>query len=148
MRKIVLAADHGGFKLKEEIKTYLKDFKDLEVTDLGTNSEESVDYPNYGVKAGKAVASGQADVGIIFCGTGIGISIAANKVRGIRAANCVTPFMAEMSRKHNNANILALGGRIVDLKTAQEIVKTFLETPFEGGRHERRVLQITQSEAR
>jgi len=147
MRKIVLAADHGGFKLKEEIKTYLKEFKDLEVTDLGTNSEESVDYPNYGVKAGKAVASGQAEAGIIFCGTGIGISIAANKVKGIRAANCVTPFMAEMSRKHNNANILALGGRIVDLKTAQEIVKLFLETPFEGGRHEKRVMQITQSEA-
>jgi ribose 5-phosphate isomerase B len=142
METIALGADHGGYELKEHVKAYLAQRKDITVVDYGTDSAESVDYPEYGKKVAEIVASKKADRGIIVCGTGIGISIAANKVKGIRAANCVTPFMAEMSRKHNNANILALGGRILTKDQALEIVKIWLDTPFEGGRHERRVAQL------
>ncbi|MDR1114387.1 MAG: ribose 5-phosphate isomerase B [Candidatus Margulisbacteria bacterium] len=142
MTKLVLAADHGGFELKEIIKNFLVELGGYAVTDLGTNSTESVDYPEYGRKAAAAVASGQAERGIIFCGTGIGISIAANKIAGIRAANCTSEYLAEMSRRHNDANILALGGRLVEPELAKKIVKIWLDTPFDGGRHERRVKQI------
>ena len=144
MEKLVLAADHGGYELKEIIKNFILDLGGYEVLDLGTHSAESVDYPAYGRQAAEAVAGRQADRGIIFCGTGIGISIAANKLKGIRAANCTDEFMAEMSRRHNNANILALGGRIVDPEIAKKIVKVWLTTPFEGGRHEKRVSQLEQ----
>ncbi|GBR73549.1 ribose 5-phosphate isomerase B [Candidatus Termititenax aidoneus] len=142
MTKLVLAADHGGFELKEIIKKFLAELGGYAVKDIGAYSAESVDYPEYGHKAAAAVASGQAERGIIFCGTGIGISIAANKTAGIRAANCVSEYMAEMSRSHNDANILALGGRIVEPELAKKIVKIWLDTPFAGGRHERRVKQI------
>lgn len=136
--KVALAGDHGGFDLKEHIKEYLRD-KGYEILDLGTNSQESCDYPNYGRACGEAVKNGEADKGIVFCGTGIGISIAANKVKGIRCALCTSAFMAELSRKHNDANILALGGRILDKDMAIAIVDTWLTTEFEGGRHQRRV---------
>jgi len=142
MRTIVLAADHGGFKLKEIIKEFLQQDKNIKIFDLGTYSEESVDYPVFAEKAARTVASGQADQGIVFCGTGIGITIAANKIKGIRAANCTTIEMAEMSRRHNNANILGLGGRILDPELAKKIVMTWLTTPFEGDRHQRRIDQI------
>ena len=136
--KIALAADHGGFELKEKVKEYLQQ-KGYDVLDLGTHIEESVDYPNYGKACGEAVMRGDAERGIVFCGTGIGISIAANKVKGIRCALCTSLFMAEMSRKHNNANMLALGGRVLEPKLALDIVDVWLTTEFEGGRHQRRV---------
>ena len=140
--KIALAADHGGFELKEIIKEYLT--ADYELIDLGTYNEDSVNYPDYGIKAGEAVASKQADCGIIFCGTGIGISIAANKVPGIRAALCHCVEYAKLSRQHNNANILALGGRFLAPAEAKEIVKAWLNTEFAGGRHQTRINIITE----
>ena len=135
---IAIASDHGGFALKEIVVTYLTEQK-YEVLDLGTDSEESVDYPIYGRACAEAVASGKADKGIVICGTGIGICIAANKVHGIRCAVATSPFMAEMSRKHNDANILALGGRILEPAEALDIVDAFLGNEFEGGRHQRRI---------
>jgi ribose 5-phosphate isomerase B len=146
METIALGADHGGYQLKEIVKKYLSEQKDISILDLGTHSEASVDYPEYGAAVAKAIASGKAQRGIVVCGTGIGISIAANKIKGIRAANCTSPFMAEMSRRHNNANVLALGERISTKEQALEIVKVWLDTPFEGGRHERRVKQISDLE--
>ena len=136
--KIAIASDHGGYQLKEEVKKYLED-RGIEILDLGTNSEESVDYPEYGHACGEAVASGKADRGIVCCGTGIGISIAANKVKGVRCALCTAVNMAVMTRKHNDANMLAMGGRTTDTKTALEITAAWLDTEFEGGRHQRRV---------
>ncbi len=136
--KIAIASDHGGYELKENIKKYLEG-KNIEVLDLGTDSEESVDYPVYGKACGEAVASGKADRGIVCCGTGIGISIAANKVDGIRCALCTDVHMAEMTRKHNDANMLALGGRTTELQMALDITEAWLVTEFEGGRHKRRV---------
>ena len=140
--KIAIACDHGGFELKEAVKAYLESRGDVEVTDLGTNSTESVDYPKYGKACAEAVASGEADRGIVCCGTGIGISIAANKVKGIRCGLCTNVEMAELTRKHNNANMLAMGGRIIDEETGLAITKAFLDTEFEGGRHQRRIDQI------
>ena len=136
--KIAVAGDHGGFVLKEKIAAYLEE-AGYEVENLGTYSEDSVDYPEYGKKCAEAVVSGQADRGIVVCGTGIGISIAANKVHGARCALCTSVHMAEMTRRHNDANMLALGGRTTEEGLALEIVKTWLETEFEGGRHQRRV---------
>ncbi len=140
--KIALASDHGGFKLKNQLRDFLKEYGEIEILDLGTDSEESVDYPAFGKECGKTVVSGKADLGIVVCGTGIGISIAANKVDGIRCALCTSVEMAEMSKKHNNANILALGGRTTDFDLAKKIVVAWLETEFEGGRHQRRVEQL------
>ena len=140
--KIAVASDHGGFKLKEEVKAHLLE-RGLEVLDLGTNSEDSVDYPAYGKACGEAVVSGQADVGIVVCGTGIGISIAANKVKGIRCALCGDVFSAKATKEHNNANILAMGARVTGPGLALEIVKAFLETSFSNDeRHIRRINQI------
>ncbi|MGL4483572.1 MAG: ribose 5-phosphate isomerase B [Anaerovoracaceae bacterium] len=136
--KIAIAADHGGYKLKQDVIKTLE-MSGHEVLDQGTDSEESVDYPIYGEKCARAVASGEADRGIVICGTGIGISIAANKIKGIRCALCTDAFMAEMSRAHNNANILALGARVIKKYKALAIVKIWLNTEFEGGRHRRRV---------
>ena len=135
---IAIASDHGGFALKKIIREFLAERKDVKVVDLGTSSEESVDYPIYGKACAEAVASGKADRGIVICGTGIGISIAANKVKGIRCGLCTSVEMAELTRKHNNANILALGGRTTEPDLALDIVKAFLDTEFEGGRHKRR----------
>lgn len=136
--KIAVAADHGGYKLKEKVKEHLLE-RGIEVEDLGTHSEESVDYPIYGKLCGEVVASGQADLGVVVCGTGIGISIAANKVHGIRCGLCTSVEMAHLTKQHNNANILALGGRTTGEELAMEIVDEWLDTQYEGGRHQRRV---------
>ncbi len=135
---IAIASDHGGYQLKETVKEYLRTRNDIQIVDLGTDSEESVDYPIYGKACAEAVASGKADRGIVCCGTGIGISIAANKVKGIRCGLCTSVEMAELTRKHNNANMLAMGGRTTDPDLALEITKAWLDTEFEGGRHKRR----------
>jgi len=139
--KIALGADHGGFELKEKVKTYLIK-KGYEVLDLGTNSTDSVDYPEFGHTVGHAVVDKKAEFGIVVCGTGIGISIAANKVPGVRAALCTNTTMARLTREHNNANILAMGGRIVGDVLALEMVDIFLTTEFQGGRHENRINKI------
>ena len=136
--KIAVASDHGGFALKETVKKHLLE-RDIEVLDLGTDSEDSVDYPKYGQLCGQTVVSGQADLGIVICGTGIGISIAANKVHKIRCGLCTSVEMARLTKQHNNANVLALGGRTTEPELALEIVDTWLDTEFEGGRHQRRV---------
>lgn len=136
--KIAVASDHGGFALKEHVKKHLAE-RNFEVEDLGTYSEESVDYPAYGKACGEAVVSGKADLGIVVCGTGIGISMAANKVKGVRCGLCTSVEMAHLTKQHNNANILALGGRTTDPELAVKIVDEWLDTEFEGGRHQRRV---------
>lgn len=141
--KIAVASDHGGFALKEEVKKHLME-RGIEVLDLGTHSEESVDYPVYGRACGEAVASGKADLGVVVCGTGIGISIAANKVKGIRCGLCTSVEMARLTKQHNNANILALGGRTTEKGLAMEIVDAWLDTEFEGGRHLRRTDMLDQ----
>jgi ribose 5-phosphate isomerase B len=140
---IALASDHGGFALKESIKTYL-DKVGAEYKDFGTKNEESVDYAEFGYLAAKAVSDGECGRALLFCGTGIGIGITANKVKGIRCAICSDTFSAEYSRAHNDANALALGGRVLGPGLAEEIVKIWLATPFEGGRHARRVDKIMQ----
>ena len=140
-KKIYIASDHAGFALKEEVKQYLED-KNFEIEDLGTNSKESVDYPNYAFKLGEKVVGDQSSLGILICGTGIGMSMAANKVKDIRAAHCTSEKEAEMTKKHNNANVLCLGERIIDYDLAVKIVDRFLESEFEGGRHEGRVKKI------
>lgn len=140
---IAIASDHGGFALKEKVKAFLRE-RGVKFVDLGTDSEDSVDYPVYGRACAEAVAGGKADRGIVVCGTGIGISIAANKVKGIRCGLCTSVEMAEMSRRHNNANMLALGGRTTGPDLALEIVSSWLDTEFEGGRHERRTEMLDE----
>lgn len=143
--KIAIGADHGGICLKEAINKYFEE-KGIEYTDFGCYSEESVDYAIYAKKVADAVASGEYDKGILCCGTGIGISIAANKVKGIRAAVVTNEFCAEMTRRHNDANILAMGGRVITPEQAVKFTDIFLNTEFEGGRHERRIAQIAAIE--
>lgn len=143
--KIALGSDHGGYELKEHIKKYL-DEKNIEYVDFGTYSYESVDYPEFAHKAAIAVVNGECDRGIVCCGTGIGISISANKVPGIRCALCSDCYSAKMSREHNNANMLALGGRVLGRDLAIEIVDIWLNTEFQGGRHERRINKIADIE--
>ncbi len=138
--KIALGSDHAGFELKEKIKKELEN--KYKIIDLGTDSKTSVDYPDFGEKVARAILDKEADFGIIICGTGIGISIAANRHKGIRAAVCHNEETAKLAREHNNANILALGARIVDEDTALKCVKKFLETDFEGGRHSNRVAKL------
>lgn len=142
---IVLGSDHGGYQLKEAVKKYLEE-NSIEYKDYGCYNEDSVDYAPYASKVARDVAEGRAEKGILCCGTGIGISIAANKVKGIRAAVCTNEFSAEATRSHNDANILAMGGRVIDTEMAVKLTKIFLETPFEGGRHERRIGQIAAIE--
>ena len=143
--KISVGADHAAFSVKQEIIVYLKD-KGLEVQDLGTHSENSVDYPLFGQKVAQSILSGSSDKGIIICGTGIGISIAANRFKNIRAALCTTKIHAEMARKHNDSNVLALGARVTDIKTIKDIVDVRLNTTFEGGRHQNRLELIDEIE--
>ena len=142
---IAIASDHGGYHLKEHIKAYLA-AKGITCQDFGTDSTESCDYPIFGKAAAEAVASGQCEKGIVICTTGIGISITANKVKGIRCALCADSLSAEMTRRHNNANMLAMGAGIVGPNLADRIVDTFLNTEFEGGRHQRRVDLISAME--
>ena len=139
---VAIACDHAGFDLKEKLKKYLSEKLLLEVTDLGTYSLDSVDYPNFGHKVGVEVSNGSADKGIVSWGRGIGISIAANKVKGIRAALCTSVEHAELSRKHNDANVLALGARLTSLETIYKITDTWLDTSFEQGRHLDRIKLI------
>lgn len=144
---IALGCDHGGFALMQEIKAHLEELG-LEYKDFGTYSAESCDYPVFGEAAARAVASGECDRGILVCGTGIGISMAANKIKGIRAALCSDCFSAEMTRRHNDANMLALGARVLGGGLALKIVDTFLTTGFDGGRHQRRIDLISDIENR
>jgi ribose 5-phosphate isomerase B len=141
MMTISMGADHAGFAYKESIKAVLVEHGHV-ILDVGTDSEASVDYPDFGIAAARLVAGGEADFGVIVCGTGIGISIAANKVDSIRAANATSEEMARLARAHNNANMIAVGSRITSLEDALRIVHTFLATEFEGGRHEQRVAKI------
>ena len=143
--KIVLANDHSAVDMKKEILAHLEE-KGYQVIDIGTNSPESCDYPVFGERAGKMVASGEADLGILICGTGVGISLAANKVKGIRAAACSDYFSAKYTRAHNDANCLCLGARVVGSGLAEELVDVFLHTEFEGGRHQTRIDQIADIE--
>ena len=142
---ISVACDHGGFALKERILEYLGSL-DCQITDFGCYNTDSVDYPDFAFPAAEAVSQGKADFGILICTTGIGVSICANKVRGIRCALCTSVFQAEMTRRHNNANILALGAKTISAEEAEQIVSAFLHTEFEGGRHGRRVDKITRYE--
>ena len=141
--KIAIGCDHGGFELKEAVRGYLEE-RQIPYEDFGAYNTDSVDYAPIAAKAARAVAAGQADFGVLVCSTGIGISMAANKVKGIRAALCTNEFCAEMTRRHNNANILCMGGKVID--KAVKLVDIFLHTEFEGGRHQRRIDQIAQIE--
>lgn len=142
---IAIGSDHAGYALKMHILKYLQD-KGYDIRDYGCYSEESVNYALYGEKVAKAVASGEAEKGIVICGTGIGISLAANKVRGIRCALCHEEYSAEMTRRHNDANMLAMGGRVTGPALAEAITDVFLNTEFEGGRHQARIDEITRIE--
>lgn len=142
---IAIGCDHGGYEIKNAVIAYLKE-QGMEYTDFGCYSTESVDYPLFAYKVATAVAKGEAKLGILCCGTGIGISMAANKVKGVRAAVCSDAFCAEMTRRHNNANILCMGGRVIDCEKAVQLADIFLHTAFEGGRHEKRVQMITDIE--
>ena len=135
---IVLASDHAGFPLKEEIKAHFEK-EGIKFIDLGTNSTASVNYPDYAVKLCECIQNGEADLGILVCGTGLGMSMAANKCRGIRAACCSDTFSARMTRMHNNANVLCMGARVVGAGLAIDMAELFINTEFEGGRHQARV---------
>lgn len=143
--KIALGADHAGYELKDRIKEHLQQ-QGLDVQDEGTNSPESVDYPDFACRVAHDVSEHGADLGILVCGSGIGMAISANKVNGIRAANVSSEYEAQMSREHNDANVLALGARILNTEKALAIVDKWLSTGFAGGRHERRVEKISEIE--
>lgn len=144
--KIAIGADHGGFELKQALIPFLHG-RGIDVLDVGTHSLDSVDYPTYAEAVATRVVQGEADAGIVICGTGIGISIAANKVPGTRAALVTSPEMAALAKQHNNANVLALGGRLLSQKTAEACVAAWLDASFEGGRHQRRIDKISALEA-
>jgi len=143
--KIAIASDHAGYDVKEKVLRHLES-AGHQVVDCGASSAESVDYPQYAAAAAQKVSSGECEQAVEFCGTGIGMSIVANKFPGVRAATCCNTFTTEMARRHNNANILCLGARALDLQVILELVDLFLKTPFEGGRHTRRVEQISEFE--
>ena len=143
--RVALGADHAGVHLKDAVRSLLED-RGIEVHDFGTVGDASVDYPDYAAQVGRAVADGEADRGILACGTGLGMAIAANKIDGVRAAPVVDLESARLSREHNDANILALGARVTPPDMALQIVSTFLDTPFAGGRHQRRIDKITALE--
>lgn len=143
--KIAIGSDHAGYALKEDIKKALEARNDI-IVDIGTDTESSVDYPDFGIEVARLVAGGKAEKGILVCGTGIGMSITANKVKGIRAALAFDLYTAVQSRKHLDANILVLGGRITGKGLAEEIVRAWLDTPFEGGRHQKRIDKISDWE--
>ena len=143
--KIAIGNDHTAVKMKKHIKKYVEE-KGYEVVNFGTDTNESCDYPRFGKAVADAIVKGECDLGILICGTGIGISLAANKVKGIRAAVCSEPYSARLTRQHNNANIIAFGARVVDIETAEKIVDEFLDAEFEGGRHQNRIDLITAIE--
>lgn len=143
--KIAIGCDHGGIVLKDAVTSTLEALG-AEVVDLGTNTTDSVDYPTYGLKVAETVASGQCDAGVIMCGTGIGISISANKVPGIRCAVVTNTYMAKLTKNHNNANIISLGGRVITPDEAKDIVTAWYTAEYEGGRHQRRLDMITDIE--
>ena len=144
--RIAIGADHAGFPLKEPTVRWLME-RGYDVHDVGTFEEGvSVDYPDFAAKVGVAVANGEADFGVLFCGTGLGMAISANKVRGVRAVTCHDLVSARLSRQHNDANVLTMGGRVVAPELAEEVLATFLETRFDGGRHQRRVEEIAELE--
>jgi len=140
---ICIGSDHAAFELKNHLKEYLTN-KGYEVKDVGVEAPISVNYPTYGEKVGKSVASGESQYGIVICGTGIGISMAASRVKGVRCALCTNIFMSRLARQHNNANVLALGARMIGTGIAEEIVDTFITTEFEGGRHAVRVAMLDE----
>jgi len=142
---IAIGCDHGGLDIKNAVIDYMKE-QGIEYTDYGCYTADSVDYPIYAYKVASAVAAGKAELGIICCGTGIGVSMAANKVKGIRAAVCCDEFCAEMTRRHNDANIMCMGGRVIDTQKAVKLADIFLHTQFEGNRHIRRIQMITDIE--
>lgn len=143
--KIGIGSDHRGYKLKEELKEYMKE-KGINFIDMGTDSENSVDYTDYAIPVAEAVARKECDMGILICYTGIGMSIAANKVKGVRAAHVVAPVYAKMTRQHNDANVLCLPGGFITKEKAIECLELFISTEFEGGRHKRRVDKIVEYE--
>lgn len=145
MTKVAIGCDHGGYVLKQSVIDTLRELG-AEIVDFGCNSTESVDYPEYGYKVAKAVANGECDKGVVMCGTGIGISISANKVKGIRCAVVTNTFMADATKRHNDANVIALGGRVITPDEAKEIVKAWYTAEFEGGRHQRRIDMISRIE--
>ncbi|HEU4962414.1 MAG TPA: ribose 5-phosphate isomerase B [Bacilli bacterium] len=145
--KIAIAADHGGYLLKEQVKKKLEAMN-LEFHDFGTDSEESVDYPDYGIKVAEAVAGGEYDRGILICGTGLGMMIVANKVPGIRCALLHDTFSAKATREHNDANVMAMGARVIGPGLAEDIVELWLTTDFSGGRHQKRLDKIGAIEQR
>jgi len=140
--KLAIGCDHGGFELKEEILKFIKTVANIQVSDMGPAAKESVDYPDFGAKVSAAVAKGAMDRGILICGTGIGMSIVANRFPNVRAALCHDHFTAQMSREHNDANVLVMGERVIGKGVALEIVKTWLDTQFAGGRHQKRLDKI------
>ena len=146
--KIAIGNDHAAIQLKQEIIDHLKSKDGIEISDFGATDNQNLDYPEYAWRVSKAVVDQICDIGILLCGTGVGMSIAANKVRGIRAVVCSDTYSAQLSRTHNDANILCLGARVVGSELAKAIVHTFLEAKFEGGRHQTRVEQITAMERR
>ena len=144
--KIALGNDHAAVEMKEIVKAYLEE-KGYEVLNLGTDTHDSVDYPEYGAKVGRAVENGDADFGIAICGSGVGISISANKIKGVRAVCCSEPYSARMSRQHNNANVLCFGARVIGPEMAKMIIDEWLAAEFLGGRHQMRVDKISALEA-
>ena len=140
--RVAIASDHGGFDQKGALADFMATELSWDVTDFGPETGDSVDYPDYAVKVAQAVSSGDADFGVLICGTGIGMAVAADKVSGVRASSITSPAFAELFRQHNNGNVVCLSGRFVDHEVNKQIVKTFLTTEFEGGRHERRVEKI------
>lgn len=146
--KITIGCDHGAVQLKEEVKMVLKELGNIEVTDVGTFGTDPVDYPDIAESVCADVTSGKSDRGIVLCGTGIGISMAANKIKGIRCALCADVYSAKMAREHNDANVLALGGRVTGFGPAGEIVRAWVKGEFAGGRHERRVNKIMALEGK
>ena len=144
---IAIACDHGGYQLKEALKRVLEDMKE-EVVDLGTDSEDSVDYPDFGMLVGEKVSRGDVEKGVLVCGTGIGMSIVANKFPGVRAALAGSVYSAQMAKEHNNANILILGGRVTSPEEAVKMVRTWLTSVYEGGRHQKRLDKITELETK
>lgn len=140
--RVAIASDHGGFDQKGALADFMATELSCDVVDFGPDTGDSADYPDYAVKVAQAVSSGDADFGVLICGTGIGMAVAADKVSGVRASSITSPAFAELFRQHNNGNVVCLSGRFVDLEVNKQIVKTFLTTEFEGGRHERRVEKI------